>query len=76
VHNAQAIARIYRLGQKSPTYVYRLLYKNTMVCMLHCCQGSVPAGHLGCLSQVLLHMRAMLVPWLQVITKVSAAVDM
>jgi hypothetical protein len=36
VHNAQAIARIYRLGQKRPTYVYRLLYKNTMVSHTSC----------------------------------------
>lgn len=31
VHNAQAMARIYRIGQTRPTFVYRLLYKNTMV---------------------------------------------
>ncbi|KAL0036516.1 hypothetical protein WJX77_010974 [Trebouxia sp. C0004] len=29
VHNAQAIARIYRYGQKRATFVYRLLYKGT-----------------------------------------------
>ena len=26
----QAIARIYRIGQTNATYVYRLMYKNTM----------------------------------------------
>lgn len=31
VHNAQAMARIYRIGQKKPTFVYRLMYKGTMV---------------------------------------------
>lgn len=31
VHNAQAIARIHRMGQTRPTYVYWLLYKNTIV---------------------------------------------
>ncbi|KAK9810003.1 hypothetical protein WJX72_003200 [[Myrmecia] bisecta] len=30
VHNAQAIARIYRYGQTQPTYVYRLLYKSAI----------------------------------------------
>uniref|UniRef100_A0A7S3QR72 Helicase C-terminal domain-containing protein n=1 Tax=Dunaliella tertiolecta TaxID=3047 RepID=A0A7S3QR72_DUNTE len=29
VHNAQAIARIHRMGQSKPTFVYWLLYKNT-----------------------------------------------
>eukprot|EP00983_Pelagomonas_calceolata_P005530 180367-Pelagomonas_calceolata.AAC.2 len=31
VHNAQAIARIHRMGQSKPTFVYWLLYKNTAV---------------------------------------------
>jgi len=31
VHNAQAIARIHRMGQKKPTFTYWLLYKNTVV---------------------------------------------
>eukprot|EP00884_Botryococcus_braunii_P023067 jgi/Botrbrau1/9444/Bobra.0252s0067.1 len=30
VHNTQAIARIFRLGQQKPTIVYRLMAKNTM----------------------------------------------
>ena len=39
VHNAQAIARIHRMGQANRTNVYWLLYKNTMVrvlCLLFC----------------------------------------
>ena len=30
VHNAQAIARIFRMGQTRPSFVYRLLYNYTM----------------------------------------------
>ncbi|GFH19731.1 uncharacterized protein HaLaN_16732, partial [Haematococcus lacustris] len=30
VHNAQAVARIHRMGQTRPTLVYRLVYKGTM----------------------------------------------
>ena len=30
VHNAQAIARIYRYGQTNQTYIYWMLYANTM----------------------------------------------
>jgi hypothetical protein len=30
VHNAQAVARIWRYGQTRPCYVYRMLYKGTL----------------------------------------------
>lgn len=30
VHNAQAVYRIFRLGQAHPTFVYRLMYAGTM----------------------------------------------